>query len=213
MEKAMLNPNRQYPNTPPANGIRQHLQLPRRVDGFAARERAPLPAVTRPSAKIAASAPVLDTPSVPGMRVVSPIRKWWRSRGAGQTAASATSTGNVGNGSVAFTAPSIPPRKRRRVERVWPEVGTILRADYLGQTYHAEVVQAWKPLKSGKQLRILDGSAAGKRANSFSRAMLKATSRQRRENKLGVKGLCGGWTFWRVTRNSELPDAGLAIAG
>ena len=89
----------------------------------------------------------------------------------------------------------------------------MLTATYFGVVYRAQVVQAWKKLTSGKQILILTGSAAGRRANSFTRAMLRATSRQRRENKLGVKGLCSGWEFWRVIQNPGPPAASLTVAG
>jgi len=89
--------------------------------------------------------------------------------------------------------------------RVWPEIGTMLTATYFGVVYRAQVVQAWKKLTSGKQILILTGSAAGRRADTFGRAMLRATSRQRRDNKLGVKGLCSGWEFWQVVGPALIP--------
>jgi len=211
MENAMLNSNRQYPNTPTADGFHQSHPSPRRMGDAAM--RAPLTPAVRPLPQPTASATsAQDTPSVPGLRIVTPIRRWLRSRGTGQTTPTPASVNNIGTDTLAGS-PTIPPRpvanagnnasvvtpprKRRRVERVWPEIGTMLTATYFGVVYRAQVVQAWKRLTSGKQILILTGSAAGRRADSFSRAMLKATSRQRRENKLGVKGLCSGWSFWK----------------
>ena len=200
----MLINNRQILTTPPADGFRKPIQSPRRLDGAVRQGRAP--SSDRPLQRSAsATTPARDTTPVPGLRIVAPIRKWWRSRGTGQTAATPARTNNT-----ASVAPVVtPPRKRRRVERVWPEVGTILTATYFGVVYRAQVVQAWKKLTSGKQILILTGSAAGRRANSFTRAMLKATSRQRRDNKLGVKGLCSGWEFWGVVAPVIAPESSL----
>ena len=91
----------------------------------------------------------------------------------------------------------IPSGKRRRVEREWPPVGMILSGSYFGTVYQAEVVAANKRLKSGKQLKLLNGPAKGKRFNSFTRALLAATARQRRENHLGRRNASNGWEFWR----------------
>ena len=201
----MMTNNHRSTTIPPADGFRQSLPSPRRIGDAEVRERAPLIPADRPLPRLSAAV-ALDTPSVPGLRIVSTAKKWWRARAEGRTTASATSTGNIGNGSVTSTAPSIPPpKRRRRVERVWPDVGTVLTANYHGQTYRAEVVPAFKPLKSGKQLRILTGSAAGRRVNSFARAARCATSRQRRENKLGVRGLGNAWEFWTPTGSAVSP--------
>ena len=93
----------------------------------------------------------------------------------------------------------IPSRKRRHVERPWPPSGTILRAEYHGVVYTAEIVTAirGRRLKSGCQVKLLDGPAKGRRLSSFSRAMLTATAGQRRAGKLGRKGVGNGWTFWQ----------------
>ena len=88
-------------------------------------------------------------------------------------------------------------RTRRSIRHAWPEVGVILRANYHGQHYEAEVVEA-PQLKSGKALKILTGPAAGKVCRSVSRAMLRATEAQREANDLGRKGVANGWEFWRV---------------
>jgi hypothetical protein len=98
-----------------------------------------------------------------------------------------------------------PRRKRVVVAREWPPEGTKLSAEYLGVRYHAEIVAAKRRLKSGRQIRLLDGPAAGKRLNSFSRAMLLATKRQRREHKLGRKGVSNGWAFWRPVAAAGTP--------
>ncbi len=87
-------------------------------------------------------------------------------------------------------------RKRRRVKHTWPEVGTILEADYEGTRYEAEVVPAVK-YKSGKAVKILSGPAAGKVKSSMSGAMNLATKRQREDNNLGSKGVSNGWEFWK----------------
>ena len=93
-------------------------------------------------------------------------------------------------------APDTQKRTRTTVAHEWPAVGTKLKAEYFGQTYHAEIVPAKKRLKSGKQIRLLDGPATGRRLDSFSKAMLVATARQRREMKLKHKGVSNGWSFW-----------------
>ena len=107
------------------------------------------------------------------------------------------------------TSTGTPGHKRNRPIREWPAVGTRLSAEYFGQTYRAEIIVAHKRLKSGKQIRLLEGPSAGKRCNSYSRAMLLATARQRREQKLGRKGVSNGWDFWReeVASGSSPTDA------
>jgi len=97
-------------------------------------------------------------------------------------------------------APTKPKKiKRRQVKHEWPEVGTVLEADYFGQHYEAEVVAA-PHSKSGKAVRILTGPAAGQVCRSLSGAMLKATKKQRQDEGLGKKGVANGWTFWSVKR-------------
>jgi hypothetical protein len=87
-------------------------------------------------------------------------------------------------------------RRRRHVEREWPEVGTILKSEYYGTTYTAEVITATKKLKSGKQIQLTSGPALGVIADSFSEAMLLATDEQRTRQSLGRKGASNGWIFW-----------------
>jgi len=94
--------------------------------------------------------------------------------------------------------------KRRSVSHRWPEVGTILEADYRGQRYEAEVVPMPR-LKSGKALKILTGPAAGTVCTSMSRAMLQATEQQRKEQGLGKSGVANGWDFW--SEKEKVPDA------
>jgi len=89
-----------------------------------------------------------------------------------------------------------PKRKRRTIKREWPEVGTVLQADYEGVHYEAEVIAAPR-LKSGKAVRILTGASAGKVCRSLSGAMVEATQKQRKEGGLGKKGVANGWTFWK----------------
>ncbi len=91
------------------------------------------------------------------------------------------------------------PRKRRTVKHTWPEVGTILQADYEGTRYEAEVVASSK-YKSGKAIKILSGPASGKVKSSMSGAMKLATKRQREDNNLGSKGVSNGWKFWKPRR-------------
>ena len=92
-------------------------------------------------------------------------------------------------------------RKSRRshIDHAWPEVGTILEADYFGTHYTAEIIPAprGRKLKSGKLIRITSGSAAGTEHISMSGAMEAATQHQRDEQALGRKGCLSGWDFWR----------------
>ena len=92
---------------------------------------------------------------------------------------------------------SKPERKRRRLKREWPPVGTILEADYRGERYEAEVVTA-PQLKSDKAVKVLTGPAAGEVCHSLTRAMLKATQIQRQAQNLGRTGVANGWQFWKV---------------
>ncbi len=87
-------------------------------------------------------------------------------------------------------------RRRRRIEREWPAVGTILRAEYFNEQYTAEIVPAVKKLKSGKQIRLTSGPAQGVVCDSFSEAMIAATEQQRTDQNLGRKGVSNGWLFW-----------------
>ena len=87
-------------------------------------------------------------------------------------------------------------RRRRHIERDWPEIGAILAAEYGGQTYQAGIVAASKRLKSGKQICLASGPAQGQICDSFSEAMLLATEEQRRRENLGRKGVSNGWDFW-----------------
>ncbi len=88
-------------------------------------------------------------------------------------------------------------RKRRTIKREWPDVGTILEADYQGVHYEAQVVAAPR-YRTGKALKIANGPAAGLVCHSPTGAMLKATEKQREENGLGRKGIANGWVFWEV---------------
>ena len=86
-------------------------------------------------------------------------------------------------------------RRRRNVEHEWPQVGTILEADYEGTRYEAEVISMPR-YKSGRAIRITTGPAAGEVERSMSGAMLTATEKLREENDLGRKGVSNGWKFW-----------------
>ena len=88
-------------------------------------------------------------------------------------------------------------RRRRRPSHGWPEVGTVLEADYRGQHYEAEVAAGARN-KSGKAIRILSGPATGVVCRSPSGAMLKATESQREAQNLGRTGVSNGWEFWKV---------------
>jgi hypothetical protein len=124
---------------------------------------------------------------------------------AGDTTVPASPMSSVNDG-------LIPPRKRKHVERIWPPIGTKLEAEYFGVTYHAEVVAATKRLKSGKQIRLLDGPGKGKRLNTYSKAMLVATARQRRAGKLGRKNASNGWSFWGPAGPAAVDPAGSVSA-
>lgn len=91
--------------------------------------------------------------------------------------------------------------RREPVEHEWPDAGAVLEADYCGQHYEAEVIEA-PQYKSGKALKILNGPAAGEVAHSVSGAMLKATEAQRETNDLGRKGVANGWSFWSIEGDS-----------
>lgn len=91
--------------------------------------------------------------------------------------------------------------QRKPSEHVWPPVGALLTATYFGTVYRAEIVAARKKLKSGKQIRLLDGPAKGKRLDSLSAAMLVATAKQRKQFKLARKGVSSGWTFWQIVQS------------
>ena len=93
-------------------------------------------------------------------------------------------------------------RKRRKVKHTWPDVGTVLEADYKGTHYEAEVVEMPR-LKSGKAIKLLNGPAKGKVCTSMSRAMLDATEKQRAEEDLGRSGVSNGWGVWFVTQGSS----------
>ena len=90
-----------------------------------------------------------------------------------------------------------PGKKRRRSEREWSPVGTVLVADYHGTRYEAEVIAA-PQYKSGRAAKLLTGPAAGMVFHSLSGAMLKATESQRAAQNLGRAGVANGWDFWRV---------------
>ena len=95
------------------------------------------------------------------------------------------------------TSPAKKTRKRHTAAHQWPEAGTVLVAEYCGEHYEAEVVEA-RRYKSGRALKILTGPTAGKVSSSYSGAMLLATEAQRQENGLGRKGVANGWAFWRA---------------
>jgi len=92
-------------------------------------------------------------------------------------------------------------RARKRVPHEWPQVGTILQADYHGQHYEAEVIEALR-CKSSRALRIITGPATGSVCRSMSAAMLEATEAQREQQDLGKSGVANGWDFWKVKDRS-----------
>lgn len=126
----------------------------------------------------------------------------------GTVSAVASSTPTMTGVAGAMEVGGPPKKQRNRPSHEWPPVGTRLRGEYFGTVYHAEIVPARKMLKSGKQIRLLDGPAQGKRLDSYTKAALVATTRQRRANKLGRKGLASGWTFW-----TAIPDPGTPPEG
>ena len=96
-----------------------------------------------------------------------------------------------------------PRRKRQAVKHTWPPEDTQLRAKYFKTEYLATVIAATKRLKSGRQIRIDSGPAAGKVCDSYSEAMLVATERQRNEQNLNRKGVSNGWSFWRRVKGAK----------
>lgn len=94
---------------------------------------------------------------------------------------------------------------RNKVEHEWPQVGTVLEADYEGTHYEAEVISMPR-YKSGKALRITTGPAAGEVERSMSGAMLTATEKLREENDLGRKGVSNGWKFWSEKEAGDIDE-------
>ena len=74
------------------------------------------------------------------------------------------------------------PQRRHKVEHVWPEIGTRLDGEFMGESYAVLVVVAPK-LKSGRALQLINSPVMGQTFNSMTAAMLAATAAQRR--KLG----------------------------
>ena len=109
---------------------------------------------------------------------------------------SAPATTTAKSGSTEPDTTDKPARHRRTLEHTWPPEGAILTANYFGTTYRAQIVLARKALKSGKQIRLLDGPLNGKRFDSLTAAMIAVTARQRKQMNLGRKGTSNGWTFW-----------------
>ena len=101
---------------------------------------------------------------------------------------------------------TLSQRRRVCMEHEWPAVGAILTASYFGTRYSAQVVQAEKRLKSGRQLLLLDGPARGERFDSYSSAMLSTTAEQRKRMNLGRRGTSNGWDFWAVERPASPPE-------
>ena len=116
--------------------------------------------------------------------------------GVAEVSPSSTSPPTVDIPASEAASASDESRKRKYVDHKWPSIGTILAGNYFGMVYRAEVVKADKRLKSGRQLLLLNGPAKGSRHDSFTRALLTATARQREENKLGRSGATNGWEFW-----------------
>jgi DNA polymerase-3 subunit beta len=91
------------------------------------------------------------------------------------------------------------PRRRRKVDHAWPDVGSRLEGEYQGQSYAAVVIQA-AGSKSGRAVQVITGPAAGQTCRSMTAAMEAATAEQRRQLGLGKskKGLPpSGWGFWK----------------
>jgi hypothetical protein len=110
----------------------------------------------------------------------------------------ATVTQEAGDKAEGAPPPGRKKRKRSKTSHEWPAVGAVLTADYEGQHYAAEVVEApW--YKGGKAVKILSGPSTGKTCKSMSQAMLEATTKQREEHGLAKKGVANGWQFWKPT--------------
>jgi hypothetical protein len=93
---------------------------------------------------------------------------------------------------------TMPSRRRQKVDHAWPEIGTRLDGQFLGETYAALVVAAPK-LKSGQALQVINGPAIGQIFRSMTAAMLAVTAKQRQKLGQGKskKGLPkSGWDFW-----------------
>lgn len=88
-------------------------------------------------------------------------------------------------------------RTRRKQSHSWPDIGTVLHAEYYGQRYRATIIKATKKLLSGRQVKIQNGPAAEEVCDSLSAAMLKATESQRMRMGLRRKGVANGWDFWQ----------------
>ena len=116
--------------------------------------------------------------------------------GAGVPPTAQTNSGNDAATGMLTSDDEDENRRRRHIEREWPDIGTILSSEYYGTTYTAEIIPATKRLKSGKQIRLTSDLAQGIVCDSFSEAMLCATEIQRNEQSLGRKGTSNGWVFW-----------------
>ena len=98
------------------------------------------------------------------------------------------------------------PRRRRRVEHLWPAIGTRVDGQFQGETYAALVVAAPK-LRSGRALQVINGPAMGRGYNSMTAAMLAATAKQRQKLGMGKgkKGLpSSGWEFWKEAEPARM---------
>jgi hypothetical protein len=92
----------------------------------------------------------------------------------------------------------VPSRRRQKVDHPWPEIGTRMDGQFLGETYAALMVAAPK-LKSGRALQVINGPAFGQTFRSMTAAMLAVTAKQRQKLGQGTskKGLPkSGWDFW-----------------
>ena len=106
-----------------------------------------------------------------------------------------------------------PTHTRQRIEHVWPPEGTIVSGNYFGTVYRAQVVKANKNLKSGRQLKLLDSPCKGRRFDSFTKALLVATTRQRKESNFGRRQASNGWEFWAPEAPGTVPTAGVKASG
>ena len=98
------------------------------------------------------------------------------------------------------------PRRRRKVDHAWPEVGARLEGEYQGQTYAATVTLATN-LKSGRAVKVITGPVAGQTFRSMTAAMEAATAGQRQQLGLGQskRGLpSSGWDFWKETQAERM---------
>ena len=187
---------------------------------FSPRIRRSIRRTPNPGARADQSNPneVTDTMSSPVVRgnnsAGGPAATETRSDGKHKSTASVSPDMKVGDVSSGKNATT---HTRLHIDHDWPPVGTIVSGNYFGTVLRAEVVKANKPLKSGRQLKLLGGPLKGRRFDTFTKALLVATARQRKEAHLGRRQASNGWGFWKpespVTAPVAITSAADAKAG